>query len=131
MPLRSGRTLCRGASAMSAIAVVQLGLAISFDLERRATSALISGTTSGTSSLYRKADELSITTAPSSPSAIFSAHSSAKSPLTARNTMSHARAASSVNSSMVYFVPFGVSTSLPAERADANSFSSEMGKPRS
>ena len=49
---------------------------------RSSTSALISGTTSGTPSLYRKADELSMTTAPSSPSAIFSAHSSAKSPLT-------------------------------------------------
>ena len=57
-------SLCSGARAMSAIAVVQLGLAISFLSDLRAASALISGTTSGMPSVYRNADELSMTSAP-------------------------------------------------------------------
>lgn len=70
-----------------------------------------------------------MTSAPSSPSAIFSAHSSAKSPETARKTTSHARAASSENSS-ISSSPKGVDCFLPADRAEAKSFSSSTGKPR-
>mmetsp|Transcript_38650 Transcript_38650/g.125011 ORF Transcript_38650/g.125011 Transcript_38650/m.125011 type:complete len:345 (+) Transcript_38650:533-1567(+) len=121
---------CSGASAMSAMAVVQFGFAMSLAFARRAASALISGTTSGTPSLYRKADELSITSAPPSPSEIFSAHSSAKSPETARKTMSHSRAAARENSS-ICSVPEPVSIGWPADRADAKSRSSDTGKPRS
>ena len=122
-------SLCSGASAISAIAVVQLGLATIFFFDFVAASALISGTTSGMPSLYRKADELSITSAPPSPSAIFSAHSRLKSPETARKTTSQSRAASSVNSSILRS-PNGVATSLPADLAEANSLSSDTGNLR-
>ena len=64
------------------------------------------------------------------PSAvILGTHSRAKSPDTARNTTSHSRAASSVNSS-INFSPNGVAIGLPAERADAKSLSSSTGKLR-
>ena len=48
------KSLCRGQMAMSPMAVVQLGLAMSFDF--LVSSPLISGTTKGTSFSYRKAD---------------------------------------------------------------------------
>ena len=54
---------CRGARATARIAAEQFGLAISFGCCRK-TSPFTSGTTRGTSGSMRKAEELSITTAP-------------------------------------------------------------------
>ena len=51
-------------SATTIMIVVQLGLAITPRGRTKASSALHSGTTRGTSSSMRKADELSIITAP-------------------------------------------------------------------
>jgi hypothetical protein len=110
------------------MAVVQFGLATTRFFDLRAASALISGTTSGTVGSYRNADELSITSGPSS-AVILSTHSSAKSPETARKTTSHARAASRVNSSII-FAPKGVAIGFPDERADANSLRSLTGNSR-
>mmetsp|Transcript_4328 Transcript_4328/g.9458 ORF Transcript_4328/g.9458 Transcript_4328/m.9458 type:complete len:376 (+) Transcript_4328:513-1640(+) len=107
--------LCNGQTAISPIAVVQLGFAINFC--PLVVSALISGTTNGIPSTKRNADELSITTAPSSPLQIFSACARLKSPSTAKKTTSHSRAASSPKSSTVTLPNF-VSTSFPALRSD-------------
>lgn len=108
-------SLCRGQTAMSPMAVVQFGLAMSFC--PLVTSAFISGTTSGMPSTKRNALELSITTGPSSPRHMFSACARLKSPSTARNTTSHSRVDSSLNSSTVT-LPNSVSTSLPADRSE-------------
>ena len=56
----------------------------------------------------RTAPAIYTPSAPASPSAIFSAHSSAKSPETARKTTSQARAASSENSSILRSPAHGV-----------------------
>mmetsp|Transcript_16672 Transcript_16672/g.28679 ORF Transcript_16672/g.28679 Transcript_16672/m.28679 type:complete len:304 (-) Transcript_16672:277-1188(-) len=119
--------LCSGQTAIRPMAVVQFGLAINFF--PLVTSALISGTTNGMPSLYRNADELSMTTAPSSPSQIFSAWAKEKSPSTARNTTSHSRAALSEKSSTVT-APNWVVTSLPAERSEPKMRRFPTGKSR-
>mmetsp|Transcript_20616 Transcript_20616/g.59857 ORF Transcript_20616/g.59857 Transcript_20616/m.59857 type:complete len:242 (+) Transcript_20616:1075-1800(+) len=126
MTFLSLKSWCRGQSAIRAMAVVQLGLAMS--LADLVASALISGTTRGTLGLYRKADELSMTTAPSSPSAIFSACSRAKSPLTAKKTTSHSLALSTSNNS-TSISPNPVSRLDPADRDDPKmrSFPTSMG----
>lgn len=114
--LLSLKALCKGQRAIKPIAVVQLGLAINFLLP--ILSALISGTTRGTSLSYLKADELSITTAPSSPSQIALACSREKSPDTARNTTSHSRAALTSNRSTLISPNLPASLVVPAERSD-------------
>mmetsp|Transcript_13756 Transcript_13756/g.40696 ORF Transcript_13756/g.40696 Transcript_13756/m.40696 type:complete len:280 (+) Transcript_13756:788-1627(+) len=112
------KALCSGASAMSAMAVVQLGLASSLAFLQ--SLPLISGTTSGTSLSMRNADELSITTGP--PSAqILLAYSTLKSPPTARNMTSQERARSRSNSSRVTLPKRPQSCSLPALRAEPKS----------
>mmetsp|Transcript_8663 Transcript_8663/g.32632 ORF Transcript_8663/g.32632 Transcript_8663/m.32632 type:complete len:223 (-) Transcript_8663:8-676(-) len=108
-----------------AIAVVQLGLAISFDFLH--SFPLISGTTRGTSSAIRKALELSITTGPSF-SQIFLAKSTLKSPPTARKTTSHDRARSIWNSSSSTVPSLPQSCCFPALRAEEKSRSSDTGR---
>jgi hypothetical protein len=121
------KSLCNGQIAMSPMAVVQLGLAINFF--PFVVSELISGTTSGIPSLYRKAEELSMTTAPSAPSQIASACFRLKSPSTARNTTSHSLADDSLNSSTVT-LPNLVSTTLPALRSEPKMRRFPTGKDR-
>lgn len=84
-----------GQRAMRAMAVVQLGLAMSF--LPLAAAMLISGTTRGTASFMRKADELSMTSTPAAAS--FSAHSREKSPPTASSSTSILLAASKLKGS--------------------------------
>mmetsp|Transcript_950 Transcript_950/g.1943 ORF Transcript_950/g.1943 Transcript_950/m.1943 type:complete len:311 (-) Transcript_950:330-1262(-) len=119
--------LCKGQMAISPMAVVQLGFAINFF--PMVVSALISGTTNGIPSTKRNADELSITTAPSSPLQMFSAWAKLKSPSTARKTTSHSRVDSSLKSSTVT-EPNLVSISLPALRSDPKMRRLLTGKPR-
>ena len=118
--------LWMGQSAMRAMAVVQLGLAISFF--PLAAAMLISGITNGTASLYRKADELSMTSTPAAAS--FSAHSKEKSPPTASNTTSSWDATSYVKGSIVNSPYLLLDTVLPADFSDANSFNAVTGKLR-
>ena len=121
------KSLCKGQIAMSPMAVVQFGFAINFF--PLVASALISGTTSGMPSLYRNADELSMTMAPSDPSQIASACLRLKSPSTARKTTSHSRAEDSLKSSTVT-LPNWVSISRPALRSEPKMRNFPTGKAR-
>ena len=118
--------LWMGHKAMRAMAVVQLGLAISFF--PFAAAMLISGITKGTLSLYRNADELSMTSTPAAAS--FSAHSNEKSPPTASSTTSSLDATSNVKGSIVNVPYLLLATVFPADFSDANSFNDVTAKLR-
>mmetsp|Transcript_76852 Transcript_76852/g.166314 ORF Transcript_76852/g.166314 Transcript_76852/m.166314 type:complete len:229 (+) Transcript_76852:682-1368(+) len=117
---------CRGQSAMAPMAVVQFGLAIR--AAEGSLSPLISGTTRGTPSVMRQAEELSMTTVFLSPPPIFLPHSSEKSPETAMRMISHSWAASRVKGSIV-MSPNLDFTTLPAALF-AKSFTFFVGKLR-
>jgi hypothetical protein len=72
--------------------------------------------------------ELSITTAPPTPSLMASACSREKSPLTAKKTTSHSRALSTSKSSTVMLPYLADSMTDPADRADPKMRSCDVGK---
>ena len=103
--------------------VAQLGLAM-MPLCVRASAALISGMTSGTSSSRRKACELSTTTAPRRTASGYRAFATSSS--AAPSTISTPSNASGAATSTVTS-PHGVDTTLPAERGLAKSLSAPTG----
>mmetsp|Transcript_10748 Transcript_10748/g.17086 ORF Transcript_10748/g.17086 Transcript_10748/m.17086 type:complete len:222 (+) Transcript_10748:593-1258(+) len=127
MTFRKVNFWCSGQSAIAAMAVVQFGLAIrSFPLM---AAGFTSGTTSGMSSSYRKALELSMTTV--LPLAMICGENSLlKSPDTAISTKSHACAASTENSS-TSISPKAVWIFLPADRSEASRTNLDSGNLRS
>mmetsp|Transcript_34365 Transcript_34365/g.86422 ORF Transcript_34365/g.86422 Transcript_34365/m.86422 type:complete len:266 (-) Transcript_34365:317-1114(-) len=115
---------CSGVTAMSAMMVEQLGLAMipPFflpSLKSAMASGFTSGITRGTPSVMRKADELSTTKHP------FSAAMGPKvlemDPPAENSAMSTPSKDSAVSSSMTYVSPSN-STSLPADLAEASIF---------
>ena len=117
---------CMGKSAMSVMAVVQLGFAM---MPRcfLMSSPLISGMTSGTVSSMRKHEELSTTTAPACTAI---GANSFEMPLPAlKSAMSTPAKDAAVSSSTTTSWP-KAGRVLPAERAEASSVSLPMGKLR-
>merc|ERR1719324_1757283 len=119
--------LWSGYRAMAPIAVVQLGLEMY--VAPLATSALISGMTSGTPSVYRNTEELSITTVFLGPPATFMPYSLEISSATAKKQISHSCAAATLKSSIVT-LPNAVSTVSP-RRCLSKRRSLSAGKPLS
>ena len=115
-----------GHTAVHRIAAVQFGLAIT-PLWRLRSPGFTSGTTSGTLGSMRKADELSITTAP----AAFAAGTNSRLRVAPaeKKAMSTPLKDAAVSSSTVYGLPLN-SRVLPAERLDASSFRLATGKLR-
>ena len=114
-----------GVTATSAMIVEQFGLATIPPPPARIPAiacALISGTTSGTPSVMRKAEELSTTTAPAAEAA--GAKRLDWSPPAEKSAMSTPRKESSVSSSVVYSMPSNVYF-RPLEREEASMRMSE------
>ena len=105
--------------------VVQLGFAMMPRGRIFAASGLISGTTKGTSVSMRKAEELSMTTAPAA--AADGPYSREIPPPALKSAMSTPTNESCVSSSTTISLPRN-NIVLPAERAEANSFSLLSGK---
>src|SRR4249919_270661 len=117
-----------GASATTNCMVEQLGLAMIPRGRCFAASGLTSLTTSGTSSSYRKADELSITTAPAA--ANFGAYSFEMDPPAEKSAMS-TPAGSNVARSCTTTSRLPNFTLPPADRALASATTSPTGNLRS
>ncbi len=115
-----------GATPISRVIVVQLGLAM-MPRCRRAASSLTPATTSGTSSTRRKAEELSITTAPAAAKA--GANFRARAAPAENRAMSTPRG-SAVARSSTTTSPQRVETIRPAEREEAMRRSALSGKSR-
>src|ERR1700733_13863586 len=115
-----------GHSGVMEMIAAQLGLAM-IPLCSRIAPGLISGTTSGTPSSIRNADELSTTTAPLA-TAMGAKRLDVELPAE-NNPMLTPFRPSSVNSRTGTGLPRNGSV-LPAERADANSRNSDTGKLR-
>lgn len=113
-----------GLSATTICMVEQFGFA-TMPLWPSSASGLTSETTSGTFSSIRHFDELSTTTAPAS--ANFGAHSPEVDPPAEKIATSKPWIVSSVSGCTVR----PPSSTLPAERAEANGTISRAGKPRS
>src|SRR5262245_32530359 len=108
------------------MAAVQLGLAIT-PLWRRRSPGLTSGTTSGVFGSMRKADELSITTAPAALAA--GTNSRLRVAPAEKKAMSTPLKASAVSSSTLCGLPLNSSV-LPTERFEASGFRPATGKLR-
>src|SRR5476651_451670 len=113
-----------GHTAVARIAAVQFGLAIT-PLWRLRSPGFTSGTTSGVFGSMRKAEELSITTAP----AAFAAGTNSRLRVAPalKKAMSMPLNEVGFTSSTVYGLPLNASV-LPAERAEASSFREATGK---
>ena len=126
MTRRTGLTSFSGLSAITSGVVEQLGLAM-IPLWPRRSLALTSGTTSGTSGSMRKAELLSMTTAPCRTAS--GATSRLTSPLAEMNTISTSLSSSAVTASTSISFPLTLSR-LPTDRLDAHKRNSLTGKSR-
>src|SRR5436190_14085102 len=115
-----------GHTAVARIAAVQLGLAIT-PLWRRRSPGLTSGTTNGTLGSMRKADELSIATAPAALAA--DTNSRLRVAPAEKKAMSTPLKAAAVSSSTLCGLPLN-SRVLPTERLEASNFRLATGKLR-
>src|SRR3546814_434294 len=119
---------CNGASATISCMVEQLGLAMMPRGRCFAASGLTSLTTSGTSASWRKAEELSITTAPAA--ANFGAYSFETAP-PAENSAMSTPAGSKLARSWTSTSSSPKATYPPADRSLASATISPTGNPRS